>query len=358
MDHRVRRTKLSARLQELDVDALLVTRLPNVRYLTGFTGSNGQTLVTASGEGSVFLTDGRYVEQSRREVPDLQRSAYSADFPKAFAQACRDAGVSRVGFEIAGVTYKLWQQLTSDGGVELVPVGDEIERLRWIKDREEIELLNGAQAVTDEAFERIQAKLVEGVTERDVAIELEWAMRQAGGEGLSFDSIVAFGESAAEPHHHPSDRELRQGDIVKFDFGALYGGYHADMTRTIAFGEPDPKLRQIHELVAAAQRAGIAAVRAGVTGRDADAASRKIVEDAGYAEAFSHSLGHGVGLEIHEGPTLRSGSDDVVPAGAVVTVEPGVYVPGLGGVRIEDMVEVTEDGCRVIGTSTRELVVV
>jgi Xaa-Pro aminopeptidase len=358
VDHQLRRNKLSARLPELEIDALLVTRLPNVRYLTGFTGSNGQALVTSGGDGDVFMTDGRYTEQSRREVPDMRRETYLAEFATMFARACRDAKGSRIGFETAGVTYKLWEQLSATEGVSLVPVGPEIEQLRWVKDRDEIELLNRAQAITDEAFDRIQAKLVEGITEREVALELEWAMRQAGAEGLSFDSIVGFGESAAEPHHHPSDRPLKPGDVVKFDFGALYGGYHADMTRTIAFGEPPGEIREIHALVARAQQAGIEAVRAGVVGRDADAASRKIIAEAGRGEAFSHSLGHGVGLEIHEGPTLRMTSDDVVPVGAVVTVEPGVYVPGLGGVRIEDMVEVTEDGCRVIGTSTRELVVV
>jgi Xaa-Pro aminopeptidase len=358
VDHQLRRTKLSSRLPDLGVDALLVTRLPNVRYLTGFTGSNAQALVTATGEGSVFLTDGRYTEQSRHEVPDVRRETYLADFPSMFAQACKDASVSRVGFEVGGLTYKLWDQLSATEGVTLVPVGEEIERLRWVKDADEIDMLNGAQAATDEAFDRIQAKLVEGITERDLALELEWAMRQAGAEGLSFDSIVAFGESAAEPHHHPSDRALSPGDIVKLDFGALYGGYHADMTRTISFGEPPAELREIHDLVAAAQQAGIGAVRAGVSGRDADGASRNLIAEAGRGAAFSHSLGHGVGLEIHEGPTLRAASDDVLPVGAVVTVEPGVYVPGLGGVRIEDMVEVTEDGCRVIGTSTRELVVV
>jgi Xaa-Pro aminopeptidase len=358
VDHHLRRNKLSARLPELEIDALLVTRLPNVRYLTGFTGSNGQALVTSDGDRDVFMTDGRYTEQSRREVPDMRRETYLAEFATMFAKACRDAKVSRVGFETAGITYKLWEQLSATEGVSLVPVGPEIERLRWVKDRDEIALLDRAQAITDEAFDRIQAKLVEGITERDVALELEWAMRQAGAEGLSFDSIVAFGESAAEPHHHPSDRALKPGDVVKFDFGALYGGYHADMTRTIAFGEPPAEIREIHALVTQAQRAGIEAVRAGVVGRDADAASRNVIAQAGRAEAFSHSLGHGVGLEIHEGPTLRAGSEDVLPVGAVVTVEPGVYIPGLGGVRIEDMVEITEDGGRVIGTSTRELVVV
>jgi Xaa-Pro aminopeptidase len=358
VDHHLRGKKLSARLPELEIDALLVTRLPNVRYLTGFTGSNGQALVTSSGDGDVFMTDGRYTEQSRREVPDMRRETYLAEFATMFAKACRNAKVARVGFETAGITYKLWEQLSATEGVSLVPVGPEIERLRWVKDRDEIELLDRAQAITDEAFDRIQAKLVEGITERDVALELEWAMRQAGAEGLSFDSIVAFGESAAEPHHHPSDRALKPGDVVKFDFGALYGGYHADMTRTIAFGEPAAEIREIHALVTKAQRAGIEAVRAGVVGSDADAAARNVIARAGRGEAFSHSLGHGVGLEIHEGPTLRAASEDVLPVGAVVTVEPGVYIPGLGGVRIEDMVEVTEDGCRVIGTSTRELVVV
>ena len=358
MDHQLRRTKLSPRLPDLEVDALLVSRLPNVRYLTGFTGSNAQALLTADGEGSVFLTDGRYTEQSRHEVPDMRRETYLGDFPSMFAQACKDAAVTRVGFETAGLTYRLWEQLSATEDVTLVPVRDEIELLRWVKDPQEIELLNRAQAITDEAFERIQTKLVEGITERDLALELEWALRQSGAEALSFETILAFGESAAEPHHHPSARELRQGDVVKFDFGALYGGYHADMTRTIAFGEPPAEIREIHQLVAAAQQAGFDAVRAGVSGREADAASRKVIADAGRGEAFSHSLGHGVGLEIHEGPTLRTSSDDVLPVGAVVTVEPGVYVPGLGGVRIEDMVEVTEEGCRVLGTSTRELVVV
>ncbi|MFN2543911.1 MAG: M24 family metallopeptidase [Actinomycetota bacterium] len=358
MDFRLRRDRLGARLPELDIDALLVTRLPNVRYLSGFTGSNAQLLLARDQDASVFLTDGRYTEQSSREVPDLRRETYSGgSFRDAFAAVCTGAGVRRVGFEAAGVSYALFQQLSSADGLELVPVAEEVERLRWTKDREEIELIGRAQTITDEAFERITAKLAESVTERELALELEFTMRQAGADGLAFDSIVAFGESAAEPHHHPSDRPLRQGDIVKLDFGAMAAGYHSDMTRTVSFGEPPAELREIHDLVSRAQQAGIDAVRAGVTGGDADAAARDVIAGAGHAEHFGHSLGHGVGLEIHEGPSLRANARDVLPVGAVVTVEPGVYVGGLGGVRIEDMVEVTEDGCRVIGTSTRELVV-
>jgi Xaa-Pro aminopeptidase len=356
MDFPGRRARFAARLSDLGVDAFLVTRLPNVRYLTGFTGSNGQLLLGR--DRGLFLTDGRYTEQSRREVPDLDRETYSA-FPQAFADACRSLGASRVAFESAGATYRLYGELDEAGGddVELVPTAEEVERLRWVKDPEELEMIGRAQALTDDCFERVLAKLTEGMTEREVALDMELTMRQAGSDGLSFDSIVAFGESAAEPHHHPGDRALRPGDVVKLDFGALFRGYHSDMTRTVSFGEPPAEIREIHELVGAAQRAGIEAVRAGVPGSEPDAAARAVIEDAGRGAEFSHSLGHGVGLEIHEGPTLRARSEDALPAGAVVTVEPGVYVPGLGGVRIEDMVEVTEDGCRVIPRSTRDLVV-
>jgi len=356
VDHQLRRERLAARLPDLGADALLVTRLPNVRYLTGFTGSNGQVVLTA--EQGVFLTDGRYTEQSRREVPQLERRTYGADFATAFAQACHDLGASRVAFESSGVTYRFYEDLREKApDVELLPTRDEIERLRWVKEPEEIDMIQRAQDITDEGFERVLPKLGEGITEREAALELEWAMRQAGAEGLSFDTIMAFGESAAEPHHHPSDRPLGRGDIVKMDFGALHAGYHADCTRTVAFGEPPEELRQIHDLVARAQQAGIDAVRAGIVGKEADAAARRVIEEAGFGERFSHSLGHGVGLEVHEGPTLRGPSEDVLPENAVVTVEPGVYVPGLGGVRIEDMVVVTADGCRVMPRSTRELVV-
>jgi Xaa-Pro aminopeptidase len=356
VDFQLRRNRLAARLPELEVDAFVVTRLPNVRFLTGFTGSNGQLVLAA--ERSVFLTDGRYTEQSRREVPELERRTYAADFAEAFAAACRDAGVARVAFESGGVTYRFYEDLREKASdVELVPTREEIERLRWIKEPEEIHMIERAQAITDEAFERILPKLVEGITEREAALELEWAMRRAGAEGLAFDSIVAFGESSAEPHHHPTDRPLGRGDVIKMDFGALYAGYHADMTRTVAYGEPPEELRQIHAIVARSQRAGIDAVRAGVAGKDPDAAARQVIADAGYGERFSHSLGHGVGLELHEGPTLRGPSDEILPENAVVTVEPGIYVPGLGGARIEDMVVVTEDGCRPIPRSTRELVV-
>lgn len=354
MDHGARRERLGEPLGELGLDAMLVTRLVNVRYLTGFTGTNGQLLATPT--GGVFFTDPRYEEQSRREVSDLERRTYPRRFARALAEACRDLSLGRVGFESAGVTHKTWRDLDGIEGLELIPTEELVEELRWIKDPEELALVERAQAATDEAFERVTSKLAEGVTEREVAFELEVAMRDAGADAVGFPTIAAFGENAAEPHHGPGDRPLARGDVVKLDFGARVDGYHSDMTRTVAFGEPDPRLREIHGLVLDAHQAGAAAVRPGARGGDADAAARKVISDAGYGDDFRHSLGHGIGLEVHEGPTLRDGGDDILPESTIVTVEPGVYLPGLGGVRIEDMVVVEANGCRALPATAKELI--
>lgn len=353
MDHALRRSGLAAQLEALHVDAFLVTRLPNVRYLTGFTGSNGQLLVTPA--SAVFLTDGRYTEQARHEVPDVEAVTYLGELTKALAARCSET--SRLGFEAHDVTVAAHERFAGAlKGVRMVATESIVERLRWVKDAEELRLLRLAQEATDAAFAEIVERLAVGMSEQVVARDLEEAMRGSGADGLAFDPIVAFGEQAAEPHHEPGHRLLREGDVIKMDFGALVDGYHADMTRTIAFGAPSPELRKIHDIVRQAQQAGIDAVRAGVTGGLVDDVARSVIDDAGYGDRFSHGLGHGVGLEIHEGPSLRREGADVLPEAAVVTVEPGIYVPGLGGVRIEDSVEVTADGCRVLGSSTRELI--
>ncbi len=359
MDHRLRRERLGARLGELGVDALLVTRMPNVRYLTGFTGSNAQLAVGA--DGAVFLTDGRYGEQSRHEVPDLERRVYTDERAGHLVVACSDLGAERVGFEREGLTYGEFERLASAAGPpELVPIGGAVESLREIKDAEEARAVGRAQEAADIAFERVVlGGLERGTTERELALELDLAMRRAGAEDEAFGTIVAFGEQAAEPHHEPTDRGLAPGDVVKVDFGARADGYHSDMTRTVAFGEPDPRLREIHEVVAAAQAAGMGAVRPGAALREVDLAARAVVEDADLGELFPHGLGHGVGLEVHESPFLRwdRPEDERLLAGAIVTIEPGVYVPGLGGVRIEDIVRVTETGHEVFGRSEGELLV-
>jgi Xaa-Pro aminopeptidase len=355
VDHVSRRERLIERLPALEVDAVLVSRLPNVRYLTGFTGSNAQVLVGAA--GSAFFTDGRYGERSRIEVPDLDRVASIAPATPAILEHARRLGVRRLGFERHAVTVAQHDEL-SDAfeGIELVGIDREVERLRWTKDPDELALIRAAQEATDAAFEELLDLLAVGMTEKQAAAHLEQAMARHGADGPSFPSIVAFGEHAAEPHHHPCHRALAEGDVIETDFGALVGGYHTDMTRTFAFGEPTAQLRKVHDLVAAAQQAGIDAIRPGMRGRDVDATARAVIADAGYGDAFSHGLGHGVGLEIHEGPSVGSTSEDELTVGSVVTVEPGVYLPGIGGVRIEDTVEVTADGARPLPSSTRELV--
>jgi Xaa-Pro aminopeptidase len=355
VDHSLRRERLLPELPELQVDAMLITHLPNVRYLTGFTGSSGQLLITS--EDAVFLTDSRYEEQARREVPDVRKETYYPDFVARVGEICLELGAPRVGFEAAAVTYKTYQKVAEAGAVELVPMGEVIERLRWVKDAEELSLIEQAQELTDHAYDVATTKLLEGMTEKEMALELEQAMRQAGADGMAFDSIVAFGENAAEPHHRPGRRVLSAGDIIKFDFGCVVEGYHSDMTRTVAFGEPPRELVEAHELVLRAHKTGVEALRPGVTAGMADKAARDVIREAGYGDRFGHSLGHGVGLEIHEGPGLRRDSTDVIPEGAVVTVEPGVYLPGVGGVRIEDMVVVEADGARPLPRSPHELVV-
>jgi Xaa-Pro aminopeptidase len=355
VDHGLRRARIASRLGELGIDGLLVTRLPNVRYLTGFTGSNGQVLIAGAGER--FFTDGRYIEQSRHEVEGCERAIYLGELSEPLAVACADLGIATLGFEDRHVTVRQHAQLgASLPGVELIAAADPVDRDRWIKDADELALLAEAQACTDRAFDDVLDRIALGMTERQVAIELELAIRRAGGDDLAFDSIVAFGEDAAEPHHRPGHRVLEEGDVITMDFGARYAGYHADFTRTVAFGAPAPELRKIHDLVRQAQQAAIDAVVPGASGGEIDAVARSTIEEGGYGDRFTHGLGHGVGLEIHEGPNFSRSGDDEIPVGAVMTVEPGVYVPGLGGVRIEDMVEVTPDGARVFAGSTRELI--
>ncbi len=354
MDHALRRSRVTARLEELGADALLVTHRANVRYLTGFSGSNGQAVLTV--DGGRFLTDGRYDEQSRREVPGLERFIYSGAPGPVVAAVCADLMAPRVAFETTAVNVHLFQELTALG-IALVPTEGEVERWRWVKDPEEIANLRAAQAIADRAFDAIVPTLAPNMTEREVALALDIEMRRGGADGPAFETIVAFGENAAEPHHKPTERTLARGDVVKMDFGCAVAGYHSDMTRTVAFGDPPDELARVYKIVQGAQQAGVEAIRAGATGAEVDDVCRGMIAAAGYGPRFSHGLGHGVGLEIHEGPSLRAGGADVLAAGAVVTVEPGVYLPGLGGVRIEDMVEVTDSGGRVMPAVPKDLLI-
>ncbi|MFB9903023.1 M24 family metallopeptidase [Allokutzneria oryzae] len=354
--HARRRSLLRAELRAGDLDALLVTDLLNLRYLTGFTGSNAALLVHAEDEErSVFCTDGRYITQSETQVPDLRRVI---DRPCDIALARSAHG--RLGFESHKVTVEGLDLLSEAGTAELVRAPGLVERLRLIKDEAEVEALRMACAAADRAL----ADLVEhgglrpGRSELEVARELESRMLEHGAAGPAFETIAAAGPNSAIPHHRPTGAVLRSGDFVKLDFGARVDGYHSDMTRTFVLGAAADWQREVYELVAAAQAAGRAALEVGAKVADVDAAARSVIETGGHGERFLHGLGHGVGLQVHEAPALSKVGVGTLAAGMAVTVEPGVYLAGRGGVRIEDTLVVRADAPELLTLTTKDLVVV
>jgi Xaa-Pro aminopeptidase len=358
-----RRDRIRARLETLGADALLVTKPVNVRYLSGYSGSNGQLII---GSEDVFFTDPRYEEQSSHEVPDIRREIYptssvtvgeSAGMFGSLTSVVSSLRVKRLGVEAGHMTLETARGVhEAVPNVDLVETSSEVEDLRAIKDAREIKALRRAFKAADDALAALTHLLKEGMSEIDVAAILEFEMRSAGSEGVSFDTIAAFGEQAAEPHHKPNARALKRGDMIKLDFGGMAEGYHSDMTRVIAFGEPSDEMTKIYDLVKGSQQAGLDAVKAGVPSGDVDSAARGYLRARGYE--FGHGTGHGVGLEIHEAPPVRAGATTIMEPGMVLTVEPGIYIPGTGGVRIEDSVVVTAGGCDILTRSTKELVIV
>jgi Xaa-Pro aminopeptidase len=336
---------LRRRLAAAELDAILVTDLVNVRYLTGFTGSNAALLVRTEDETPVLATDGRYLTQAAQQSPDAELVIERACGPQLAVRAAAD-GVHRLGFESHVVTvdnYALLQRMAPD--IEFVRAAGTVEVLREVKDAGELALLRLACEAADAALHDLveAGGLRPGRTEKEVGRELESRMLDHGADGISFETIVAAGANSAIPHHRPTDAVLAAGDFVKIDFGALVAGYHSDMTRTFVLAPLAQWQRDVYDLVATAQRAGREALAPGANLKDVDGASRKVIADAGYAEHFGHGLGHGVGLEIHEAPGISASSPGTLLAGSAVTVEPGVYLPGRGGVRIEDTLVVGRD---------------
>jgi Xaa-Pro aminopeptidase len=337
--HSQRRANLRNRLVTAKLDAILVTDLANVRYLSGFSGSNGALLVYADDDARTRVaTDGRYRTQAALQAPDVTVSIERAVGPHLAALAAAE-GVGRLGFESHVVTVDGYDALARAAeGVELVRASGNVEALREVKDAGEVALLRLACEAADAALSDLVARggLRPGRTERQVARELEALMFDHGADAVSFETIVAAGPNSAIPHHRPTDAVLATGDFVKIDFGALVAGYHSDMTRTFVLGSAAQWQLEIYELVATAQRAGREALAPGVACSEVDAASRQLIADAGYGDCFTHGLGHGVGLQIHEAPGISAASVGTLLAGSAVTVEPGVYLPDRGGVRIED----------------------
>lgn len=360
MQHRLERLRQA--LHEQQLDALLVTNGVNRRYLSGFTGSAGVVLVMR--DHALLLTDFRYQSQAKQEASNFEVRLIISDaaFSTMLPELIREFGLQKLGFEAATVSvaqFSGWRkELASTGSqVQLFETQGLIEDLRQIKDPSEIELLRRAVAVGDEAFAAIRSLLRPTMSEREVAWELEKAMRERGAEALAFEIIVAAGENGSRPHARAGDQQLGVGRPIVMDFGARVDGYHGDMTRTVILGEADEKFWTIYNTVLDAQQQAAAGIRAGMNGLEADAIARNLITAAGYGENFGHGLGHGVGLAIHEGPRLSHLRQDHLPAGAVVSVEPGIYLPDWGGVRIEDLVVITETGVEVLTRSSKDPVV-
>jgi Xaa-Pro aminopeptidase len=361
MDVADRVARLRARLADVPCDALLVTNLTNVRYLTGFTGSAALLLVPADDAADVvFVTDGRYRDQAAIELAAAAVEARPVigleEDARRQALASAAGGLGRLGLEAENVTWAQTRRFGRDWfpDAELVPTAGLVESLRLVKDAGEVARIQAACEMADAALAAVRHRLGEGVTEADVALELEWQMRRLGAEGPSFETIVASGPNAAMPHHRAGPRRIVEGDLVVLDFGALVDGYHSDMTRTVIIGEPSDTQSRMYDVVREAQAAGVAAVKAGAEARSVDDACRSVIREAGWDQAFLHATGHGVGLDIHEPPRVARTTDAMLADGQVVTVEPGVYLAEHGGVRIEDTVVVTPQGCRTLTLAPKD----
>ncbi|MHB1511017.1 MAG: M24 family metallopeptidase [Acidimicrobiales bacterium] len=363
MDVAGRLARLRARFDDFGCDGLLVTSLTNVRYLTGFSGSAALLLVTAT--DALLVSDGRYREQAEHQLAaagveatiEIGRPLEQLD---AIDRATR--GLRRLGLEAGDITWggkqRLEKKLSSLGsGGSLVATEGLVEELRTVKDAGELARIELAADIADVGLAQVKGRLRDGLTEAQFALELDFEMRRRGADGVAFATIVAAGPNGALPHHEPSDRRIDEGDLVIIDFGSEVEGYRSDMTRTLCVGRVvAPELLDLLDAVLISQRAGVRAIRPGVSGAEVDAACRDSLERAGYGDLFVHGTGHGVGLEIHEAPAVAAGSPDILVEGAVVTVEPGAYIPQVGGVRIEDTLVVTATGARTLTKSTKDTI--
>jgi Xaa-Pro aminopeptidase len=364
--HAGRRARAQRQIAESGADAALITAPANVRYLSGLVSSNAAILLPASGDG-VLATDSRYVEAAERDCADIEITA-ERDLEPALAALAARRGYLTLAFEAQDMTVERHTTLAElADGPRLVPLGHVVEGLRMVKDEAEISLLARACAITVAAFAEILGEIVPGRTEWELAVAVERTMIDLGAEAPAFATIVAGGPNGAIPHHSPGARAFTAGDLITIDCGARLGGYHADMTRTVALGAPAPWQREVYDLVAEAQRAGVAAAVPGADIGAVDAAARDIIEAAGHGDHFGHGLGHGVGLQVHEAPLMGRGRTGRLADRVPVTVEPGVYLPGMGGVRIEDTLVVRARDSRaehgqagpaeILTTTTKELLV-
>jgi Xaa-Pro aminopeptidase/Xaa-Pro dipeptidase len=355
--------KLRQVLADENLDAILISQSENRRYLSGFTGTRGVLFI--SSKRAVFATTFVYLEQARKQAPPFELVMFQREFAEVWPDLVAEVNSTqrgrarRVAFESAHLTVAEYGKLAAGAeNVELVPTEGIVEGLRAIKGKGELDIIKRAVALADAAFTHIVEFIEPGMTEREVAWELEVYMRTHGAEKVAFDLIVGAGPNGAMPHHEVSERVIRMGEPIVIDLGARVEGYHSDLTRTICLGQPDERFAEIYALVLRAQLAAEAVVRGGIVAGEADNVARQVIAEAGYGEQYGHGLGHGVGLAVHEEPFIRQGAETVLKPGMVFTVEPGIYLPDWGGVRIEDMVLVQENGVEVLSRARKEPVII
>ena len=351
--------KITAQLESHGLDAMLLTGEANRFYASGFHsyGTDGVALVTA--KKAYYFTDSRYTEAALRYVQgaEVREIGHGRGYGALLEEAVTEQHIRRMGFEDAYMTVQDHERYRKALSCDLVPATDLLWQLRMVKDEEELEAMVAAQRIAERALEDILEEIRPGVTEKEIAARLQYLMLHYGASDMSFDPIVVSGPNGSLPHGVPSEKTIQQGEFVTMDFGCVYHGYCSDMTRTVAVGFATEEMQTVYQTVLSAQKAGIAAARAGLTGREVDGAARAVIDAAGYGEYFGHSFGHGVGVEIHEAPNASPMNEKPLPAGAVISAEPGIYLPGRLGVRIEDVILLTEDGCRNLTKAPKDLIV-
>lgn len=350
-------TQIAAKLPEYGLDAMLITSEPGERYALGFHGE-GLLLVTREGDCH-YTTDGRYIEAAEEQIQGVkpQCIVQGSGHVALAREFMEQRGLHNVGFESGSMTVDEYHSYAQELPCILTPAQSLLDSLRASKDEEEQRTMQKAQQITDETFKAILSYIRPGMTEREIAARIVYELLRRGAEQVSFDPIVASGPNGSRPHAVPGDTVVESGVFITMDFGCKVDGYCSDMTRTVALGAPTEEMEQVYETVLAAQKAGINAARAGITGREVDAAARQVIAAAGYGQYFSHSFGHSLGLEIHEAPFASPSCDQILPAGCMISAEPGIYIPGKFGVRIEDVLHIKEGGCDDITRSPRDLIV-
>lgn len=338
-----------------NLDGVFILKDENCNYFSGFTGRESYLLITQS--KNYLITDSRYIEQAENEAKNYDVIQYKGNFSEFLKKFLCETEIKRLGFEDEYLTYKEYSAYSQNSICKFVPVSSEIEYIRIIKDDSEIESIKKAAKIADQAFTYIQKFIKAGVTEKDVALEMEYFMKKNGASGLSFDTIVASGARSSLPHGVPTDKKIENGDFVTIDFGCIYNGYCSDMTRTLVIGKCTPKMKEIYDTVLNAQRKALESVREGISCHSLDKIARDYISSKGYGQYFGHGLGHGVGKMIHEDPRVSINCREILKDGMIITDEPGIYIKNYGGVRIEDLLLVKKDGCIVLSESEKEMII-